>query len=81
MYTLVNKHQKHTLTKNEFENENKKMKLKISKKKMLKGLKITWIRGAILLPSYFIFLDSFRRHFDSLFRSNLVGPFLGNRFI
>lgn len=40
------------------------------------GLKITLIRGSILLPSYFIFLDSFRRHFDSLFRTKLLGPFL-----
>lgn len=39
------------------------------------GLKITWIRAIFLLPSYFIFLDSFRRRFDGFFRSNLLGPF------
>ena len=43
----------------------------------IKGMKITWIRCQFLLPSFFIFLDSFRRHFDGVFRSPFVGPFLG----
>jgi hypothetical protein len=30
----------------------------------------------VLLPSYFILLDSFRRHFGSIFNSPIVGPFL-----
>lgn len=42
------------------------------------GFKITLIRAQFLLPIYFICLDSFRRHFDSLFRSNVVGPFLAS---
>jgi len=45
-------------------------------KDVFTGLKITWIRASFLLPSYFIFLDSFRRHFDNLFKTNLVGPFI-----
>ena len=42
------------------------------------GLRVTWLRASFLLPSYFIFLDSFRRHFDGLFRSNFTGPFLAS---
>ena len=44
------------------------------------GLKITWLRANFLLPTYFICLDSFRRHFDSLFRSPILGPFLLSGF-
>lgn len=40
------------------------------------GLKVTWIRSLMLLPSYFIFLDTFRRKFDKVFRSNIMGPFI-----
>jgi len=44
------------------------------------GMKITWMRACVLMPTYFIWLDSFRRHFDSFFRSNLMGPFLASGF-
>lgn len=40
------------------------------------GLKVTWIRSLMLLPSYFIFLDTFRRKFNFAFQSNILGPFL-----
>lgn len=41
------------------------------------GLRITWVRSLFLLPSYFIFLDTFRRNFDKVFKYNqVVGPFL-----
>ncbi len=41
------------------------------------GMKITWMRACVLMPTYFIWLDTFRRHFDTFFRTNLMGPFLG----
>lgn len=40
------------------------------------GLKITWMRSCTLMPTYFIFLDSFRRNFDTFFRTNALGPFI-----
>jgi len=40
-------------------------------------MKITWMRACVLMPFYFIFLDNFRRNFDELFKSKVVGPFLG----
>lgn len=42
------------------------------------GFRITWLRACVLMPTYFVFLDSFRRHFDSFFRNNLMGPFLAS---
>ncbi len=48
-------------------------------KQTFTGMKITWMRACVLMPTYFIWLDSFRRHFDSFFRSNMMGPFLGSQ--
>jgi len=45
-------------------------------KDVFTGLKITWIRSLILLPIYFVSLDSFRRHLSDTFSSPLIGPFL-----
>ncbi|RNA43790.1 carnitine-acylcarnitine carrier [Brachionus plicatilis] len=42
------------------------------------GLRITWLRSQFLLPSFFIFLDSFRRHLDGVFRSPFLGPFIAS---
>ena len=40
------------------------------------GFGITCSRACVLMPTYFIALDSFRRHFDDFFKSNILGPFL-----
>lgn len=43
------------------------------------GLRVTWVRSLFLLPSYFIFLDTFRRNFDKVFEyknNQILGPFL-----
>ena len=42
------------------------------------GLKITWIRGCTMMPTYFTCLDAFRRNFDDLFRTQFIGPFLAS---
>lgn len=48
-------------------------------KDSFKGLGVTWFRSLVLLPSYFVFLDTFRRRFDkfdALNDSQIIKPFL-----
>lgn len=42
------------------------------------GMTITWMRASVLMPFYFIYLDYFRRNFDTMFTSNIIGPFLAS---
>ena len=43
---------------------------------LLKGFGVTWARTLGLMTSYFIFVDSGRRHFPDQFSRPLLGPFL-----
>ncbi|XP_065176103.1 mitochondrial substrate carrier family protein L-like [Sycon ciliatum] len=45
-------------------------------KSLYKGFTVTWIRTLGLMSTYFILVDSQRRHNADLFKSTFVGPFL-----
>ncbi|XP_040061607.1 mitochondrial ornithine transporter 1 isoform X2 [Ixodes scapularis] len=45
-------------------------------RKVYTGFGVTWLRTVGLMTSYFIFLDSGRRHFNDYFQRPLLGPFL-----
>lgn len=40
------------------------------------GFSVTWLRTTGLMCTYFILVDSYRRHFTELFNRPLIGPFL-----
>ena len=40
------------------------------------GFGVTWMRTVGLMTTYFILVDSYRRHFPELFSKPLIGPFL-----
>ena len=40
------------------------------------GFSVTWLRTVGLMCTYFILVDSYRRHFPDLFQRHLIGPFL-----
>lgn len=40
------------------------------------GFGVTWMRTVGLMTTYFILVDSYRRHFPELFSRPLLGPFL-----
>lgn len=46
--------------------------------KLYTGFGVTWVRTIGLMTSYFIFIDSGRRHFPEKFNSPLLGPFLAS---
>ena len=43
---------------------------------MSQGLGVTWLRTFGLMNTYFILVDSQRRHNADFFKSTFVGPFL-----
>ena len=45
---------------------------------LLQGFGVTWCRTMGLMCTYFILLDSGRRHFPELFKRPILGPFLSS---
>lgn len=45
-------------------------------REMYTGFGVTWLRTIGLMTTYFILVDSYRRHFPELFSRPLLGPFL-----
>ena len=45
-------------------------------KQVYTGFGVTWMRTIGLMTTYFILVDSYRRHFPELFSRPLIGPFL-----
>jgi solute carrier family 25 carnitine/acylcarnitine transporter 20/29 len=43
---------------------------------LYQGFGVTWIRTVGLMTTYFILLDSIRRHYNDFFQRPLIGPFL-----
>ena len=43
---------------------------------LLQGFGITWVRTLGLMTTYFILVDSGRRHFPQHFNRPLLGPFM-----
>ena len=44
----------------------------------LQGFGVTWCRTMGLMCTYFVLLDSGRRHLPDLFRRPILGPFLAS---
>ncbi len=43
---------------------------------VLQGFGVTWVRTLGLMTTYFILVDSGRRHFPEVFARPAIGPFL-----
>ncbi|XP_062510099.1 uncharacterized protein LOC134186199 [Corticium candelabrum] len=48
--------------------------------RLYQGFGVTWIRTVGLMTTYFILIDSIRRHYNDLFQRPLIGPFLVSGF-